>query len=229
MSKVLISASLILYLTLSPIQARADIWGADVAVLGQILQQAILQLAQLKQILQSGQDTLGLIQDINRGINDSLNLLKTMGVNIDPGIYGDLVKIQDALAKIQGTYGIIVPSLDAGVQRDTDQNIAEAIAFNNSMYQYAKEVDQIGETVKTFSHSVSPGGAQKLTAQTLGVMLHVMNQQLRAQATGLKLQAQNLAVQNKKDKDDTRHFLDVSQSLTAAMKQESPKFQVPRF
>ena len=46
--------------------ARADLFGGDVAVLVQILAQAIQQLAQLKAILDNGSDTLGLLRDINR-------------------------------------------------------------------------------------------------------------------------------------------------------------------
>jgi len=229
MKRTFISIVLALTLVFSGPQARADLFGGDVAVLMQILVQAIQQLAQLKAILNNGQDALGLMQEINRGINDSLGLLRTIGVNPDPGIYGGLLKAQDALSKIQSIYGSVVPSLDAGVQQDTDQNVAEAISLNNSIYGYTNEIDQIGEQVKQYSHSVSPGGAQKLTAQTLGVVLHVLNQQLRAQATGLKIQAQNLALENKKEKDSTRHYMEVSQSLKTALKTESPTFTVPRF
>ena len=39
---------------------RADMWGADLPILLQILTQTIQQLAQLKAILGTGQDTLGL-------------------------------------------------------------------------------------------------------------------------------------------------------------------------
>ena len=60
-------------------EARGDMFGADVAVLGQILQQNILQLVELKKMLQAGDDTLGLLQDINRGINDSLRMAQTLG------------------------------------------------------------------------------------------------------------------------------------------------------
>lgn len=230
MKRYLFSIFLAVALVISPLKAaKADLFGGDVVVLTQILAQAIQQLIQLKAILSTGNDTLGLLQDINRGINDSLGLLRTVGVNVDPGLYGDLTNAQDAFLKIQGIYGIIVPSIDAGVQRDTDQNVAEAITLNNSLYQYSKEIDEIGEQVKQYSHSVSPGGAQKLTAQTMGVMLHVMNQQLRAQATGLKIQAQGLALSNKKEKDSTRHFMDLSDSLNTALKTEDPKFDIPRF
>jgi hypothetical protein len=126
-------------------------------------------------------------------------------------------------------YGVAVPSQDQQVQQDTDQSVVEAISLNNSMYDYAKDVDELGETIKQYSHDVSPGGAQKLTAQTLGVMLHVMNQGLRAQSTGLKLQAQSLALQNKKEKASTAKFLADAKSLSQEMKKPREYYRIPRF
>ncbi len=229
MKRRILIGLLSLGLSLGPSRARADMFGGDVAVLVQILSNAIQQLAQLKAILNNGADTLGLLQDINRGINDSLALLKTINPNMDPGIYREWDKAQTAIQKLQTIYGIVVSSPEQRVQQDTDQQVAEAIALNNSIYSYVKDVDEIGEAIKQYSHQVSPGGAQKLTAQTLGVMLHVLNTSLRAQATGLKLQAQNLALQNRKEKEMTRHVLANSDALQTAMTNAKPTFSLPRF
>lgn len=216
-------------LLLSTQPARASLFGEETVVLAQILANALQQLAQLKQILDTGKSNLDLIREINRGINDSMNLVRTVYPNIDPGIYKDWQSVQDAVNKLETIYGVADPSLNQRVYRDTDQNVAEAVQLNNSIYQYTQQIDEIGEAIKQASHDVSPGGAQKLTAQTLGVMLHVMNQNLRAQATGLKLQAQSMALQNKKDKDSTREFLSNSETLRVAMKNEKAEFKAPRF
>lgn len=224
-----IAALMIVVTILKPSPARADLFGGDVVVLGQILVQAIQQLAQLKQILSTGKDNLNLIRDLNRGIHDSLNLFRTASPHSDPGLYREWQRAGEALRAIEAIYGVIVPSQDAKVQHDADQSVAEAVALNNSIYSYTRDIDEIGEEIKSYSHSVSPGGAQKLTAQSLGVILHVMNQTLRAQATGLKLQAQTLAIQNHKDKEMTRHIVDSSKTLTTAMKAQAPTFEMPRF
>ncbi|MCM0604498.1 MAG: hypothetical protein KA715_00235 [Xanthomonadaceae bacterium] len=124
---------------------------------------------------------------------------------------------------------LLPPSPEAKIQHDTDQNIAEAIKLNNSTYDYAKQIDQIGEEVKNYSHTVSPGGAQKLTAQTLGVVLHVLNQTLRTQSTGLKLHAQEVALQNHREKEQTRQILTETDSLKNAMQSQPVAFEFPRF
>lgn len=209
--------------------ARADLFGGDVAVLVQILAQAIQQLAQLKAILQNGSDTLGLLRDINRGINDSLSLIRTISPYVSPGVYGDLKKVEDVLRKFSDIYGIVVDSPDAKAQSSVDQSVAEAVALNGAIYDYTKQIDQIGEDIKSFSHSVSPGGAQKLTAQSLGVVIHVLTQSLRAQGTLLKLQAQSIALTNKHEKDSTAQYLSAAGALTKVMQSNESQFQRPRF
>jgi hypothetical protein len=212
-----------------PQPARADLFGGDVVVLTQILAQAIMQLAKLRDLMGNAQSHLDLIRQINQGINDSLRLLKTIDPNLDPGIYKEWATVNDALSRLTDIYGFVPESPEARVQKDTDQGIAEAVTFNNSFYKYSEAYDVVAERIKEASHSVSPGGAQKLTAQALGVVIQLMNQQLRAQSSGMKLQAHQLALENRKDKAETKLFVDNKDSLRAAMKSEKVRFQQPRF
>lgn len=218
-----------LALVFTPTTGRADMWGGDLIYLAQILANAVQQLAQLKEILGNGRDNLNLIREINRGINDSLGIVRTIYPNIDPGLYKDWDRIDQALRGLEQIYGAVTPSQDARVQRDTDQSVAEAISLNNSIYKYTSDIDKIGEAIKQYSQAVSPGGAQKLTAESLGVMLTVMNQSLRTQATGLKIQAQALALQNHREKEMTRHMMDISGQLGDSLKTQSPDYKLPRF
>lgn len=204
-------------------------FGEETVVLAQILANAVQQLAQLKSLLDNGKDSLNLLRDINRGINDSLTLIRTISPNTDPGLYKDWDKVSNALTQLETIYGIAVESKDLKVQNDTDQSVAEAISLNNSIYKYTAQIDQIGELIKAESHAVSPGGAVKLTAQSLGVMLNLQNEMLRTQGTGLKLQAQALALQNRKDKERTRQMVDGANNLNSALAGVSPTFELPRF
>ena len=208
---------------------RCDMWGADIPILMDILAQDVQQLIQLKAMLQNSGDTLDLLREINRGINDSLSMAQTLGLRVDPGIYRDLRTVDQATQGLESIYGTVTDSQVAPVQRNTDQTIAEAISFNNDLNDYAFRLDQIGEQIKQYSHSVSPGGAEKLTAESLGVMIHVLNQQMRAQGQGLKLQAQAMAIANKKEKDQTSEYLNEGQNLKMKMVNLNPEFKVMRF
>lgn len=210
-------------------QSRADLFGADVAVLTQILAQAIAQLQQLKMILKDGQDSLNLMRDVNAGIFETLQVLESVSKHTDPGLYGDLKNVDEVARKVRELYGIVTDSPLRDSQTTTDQTIAEAIEFNNDTYKYSKDLDVIGEQIKAFADQASPGRAQKLTAQSLGVVIHVMNQQLRAQATGLKLQAQALAVQNKKAKEETTEYLSQTKVIGESLGQYNFQPRLPRF
>jgi hypothetical protein len=209
--------------------ARADLFGGDVVVLSQIFINAVEQLAKLRQMVSAGKDNLDLLRDINKGISDSLNLIRTASPQTDPGLYKNWREVQESLRNLENLYGIVVPSNDEHVQRDADQSIAEAITMNNSIYEYTKQIDEIGELIKQQSHFVSPAGAAKLTAQSMGVMLHVQNESLRAQAMSLKLQAQAFATENRQAKDRTRQMLEGAENLNVALAGVRPTFQLPRF
>jgi hypothetical protein len=208
---------------------RADLFGGDVVVLTQILANAIQQLSKLQSIIGTAQSNLDLVRQINQGINDSLNLIKKINPNVDPGLYGDWESSQDALGKLGQIYGEVPNSNESKVQKDTDQSVAEAITFNNQFYKYTKELDSIGEQIQSQSHAVSPGGAAKLSAQALGVIVQILNQNLRAQSSLLKIQAQEMAISNKKEKAQTKHFLASGQELENSMKSEVFNTPVPRF
>ena len=222
--------SLVIALSLLiPSMGHADLFGADVGVLMQILAEDIQQLIQLEGILKNNQENLDLLRDINRGINDSLAMIRTISPYINPGQYGELKKVQDVLQKFGIVFGTVVNSPDAPAQRSVDTAVAEAVTMNSAIFDYTKQTDEIGEQIKSFSHSVSPGGAAKLTAESLGVILHVMNQQLRAQGVLLNLQAQSLAQTNKREKDHTAQFLQSAGDISEALENSNPTFERPRF
>jgi hypothetical protein len=229
MKKRIVTGLVLLVFAFSPSASRADMFGGDVAVLTQILANALMQLARLKSILDTGQDSLNLMRDIYKGINDSLNLIHTLDPNPDPGLYREWQQVDTALREVGIVYGLSVPSENARVQNDADRSVAEAITLNNSMYDYSRQSYELGEQIKSYSHSTSPAGAQKLTAQALGVMLQMLSQNLRAQSTGLKLQAQTLAIQNRKDKELTKRRLEESETVVNEMKTQKSSFAIPRF
>ncbi len=229
MKKYLCMILIIVTAGLAPNSASADFWGGDVVILTQILAQTIAQLAQLKAILKNGGDTLGLLEEVNKGINDSLNLASTLGIRVDPGLYKNLRDVGGALSLVENVFGRAVDSPLATSQRNTDRTVAEAISFNNELDDYTRNLDRVGEDIKIYSHQVSPGGAAKLTAESMGVMIHVMNQHIRATGQGLKLQAQALAMQNKHEKDQTNEYLNQASTLKRKMMSLEAPFEIPRF
>lgn len=190
----------------APKPAKADLFGGDVAVLMQILANAIQQLAQLQQILSTGGDTLGLLRDINRGIRDGLTVLQMMNPRFNPGIYGNLETADQVLRIIDDLYGKIPQTAELRLQQAQDQSASEKISMNGTLFRFADQADEESKRIFAHSQNVSPQGAAKLTAQSLAVLIGVSTQVLRSNSMMLKTMGENMALQNRKEKLQSSQF-----------------------
>ena len=204
--KRLIAVPTICLCLLFPKSANADLFGGDVAVLMQILVQAIQQLAQLQQIFSNGKDTLGLLHDINRGVREGLSLIQIINPKFNPGMYGDLGQADQVLRMIQDLYGKIPDTADARMQASQDQSVAESLAMHGNLYRYADQVDMESQRILEHAQVVSPQGAGKLQAQSLAVLIGVTTQVLRTNSAMLKLMAENMALSNRREKIGAEQF-----------------------
>jgi uncharacterized protein YaaN involved in tellurite resistance len=175
----------------------------------------------------NGQDTLNYLHDINRGIADAMRITRTMNTTVQPGILSDLQSTEDILSRLQDLYGRIPRTSEAAVQQTTDQSVAEAIQIHNQVYQYADQVDPEAERIKDYARDVSPLGAQKLSAQALGVLINVMNQILRTNGAMLKLQSEQLAMSNKREKLNSEQFKTQYDDLSQAFGSLKSQYQLP--
>jgi hypothetical protein len=75
---------------------------------------------------------------------------------------------------------------------------------------------------------VSPQGAGKLQNQALGVLIGVTTQLLRTQSQMLKLLAQNMAMDNRKEKLQTKEFQENYKSLSDGFKDLPRDTALPR-
>lgn len=189
-----------------PKPASAFSFGADVAVLAQILANAIQQLVQLKQILSTGSDTLGLMRDINRGIRDGITVLRIINPKFNPGIYGSLETADQVLRIIDDLYGKIPQTAELRLQQAQDQSASESIAMNGTLFRFADQADEESKRIFAHSQNVSPQGAAKLTAQSLAVLIGVTTQVLRTNSMILKSMGENMALQNRKEKLQSSQF-----------------------
>lgn len=209
-------------------QANAFSFGADVAVLAQILAKSVMQLEQLRQILQSGSDQLNLIRDVNEGLDRTVRLIRLVDPKFDPGVYRDFKDIGRAVREIEEIYGIVTKGPDQRAQRRMDRVIAEALTNNSSVYDYAKTTEDFGERLHSRSQGASPKSAQRLSAQSLGVVVGQMSQSLRGQATANKLQAQSMIDQNRKNKLQTKQVQNASSDLSESFRKFKPRFELPK-
>lgn len=201
-----LAIAILIFATLFPMTATADLFGGDVVVLTQILAQTMQQLIQLKAILGNSQDTLGLLQDINRGIKDGLAVIHIINPGFQPGILGnidDVGRLRDVLSQI---YGVIPHTPEEQMQTTHDQTVAESLSMNSQLYRYADQVDQERDRIIAHSQEVNPQGAAKLQNQAIAVLIGVSTQLLRTNSAMLKIMAENMALQNKREKLSSEQF-----------------------
>ncbi len=201
-------------LLLSPNPAKADLFGGDVLVLTQILAQAIQTVITLKSVLENGKDSLDLLRDINAGVRSGLDLIRIVNPNFNPGVYGNLNDADSVLRALQAVYGTIPQGMDEDLMKSQDQSVAEVISMNRNLYDYADQVDREKEKILFHAQVVSPQGAGKLQNQALGVLIGVTTQLLRTQSQMLKIMAQNMAYDNRKEKLATQNFQENYQGLS---------------
>ena len=207
--------------------ARADMFGGDVVILAQILSNAVQQLIQLQNILSTGNDTFGLLREINSGVRNGLTTIQYINPKFNPGLYGNLRTADEVMSVINSLYGRIPVTAESKLQSLQDRSVAESIAMNSAMFQFADQVDL--ESKRIFNHSqvVSPQGAGKLTAQSIAVLIGVSSQVLRSNSMILKMMGQNLALENKRDKIESSQFKSQYDGLSSALGDlpKDPKLQ----
>lgn len=189
----------------SAIPARADFWGGDLPLLANILVQAIQQVAQLQAILGNGKDSLNFMRDINQGLRDAMRLQATLNRTLKSGNW-NLADVNDILHQMEELYGRIPITAEAKTQSMHDMTVAESIQLHNDAFRYADQVDGEAERMKQYAEQASPQGAAKAGLQAQGVQIHVMNQILRTNAALLKVQSEQLAMQNRKSKLQSEQF-----------------------
>lgn len=208
--------------------AKADMFGGDVVVLTQILVQSIQTVLQLKAMLETGHDTLDLLRDVNSGVRSGLDFIRIVNPNFNPGVYGNLSDADSVLRAIQGLYGTVPKGMDEDLMTAQDQSVAEVISMNRNLYDYADQVDREKDRIIYHASVVSPQGAGKLQGQALGVMIGVMTQLLRSQSQMLKIMAQNMAMENRKEKLSTQSFQENYRSLSTGFKELPHETKLPR-
>lgn len=228
MRKKLIAIVISMTLILSPTISRADLFGGDVVVLTQILVQAIQTVLQLKSILENGKDTLDLMRDINAGVKSGLDLVHIINPNFNPGVYGNLRDAESVLRALQDVYGKIPEGMDQELMKSQDQSVAEVISMNRNLYDYADSVDREKERILFHAQVVSPQGAGKLQNQALGVLIGVTTQLLRTQSQMLKIMAQNMAFDNRKEKIQTQNFQENYQGISNGFQGLPKNTKLPR-
>lgn len=225
LKKALTSAIVTSLIVISP-HGKADMFGGDVVVLTQILANAIQQLIQLREIMQTGGDTLDLMKEINQGIKNGLDAIRMINPKFNPGLYGNLNTAEQVLNVIEDLYGKIPQTRESRLLEAQDRSVAESIAMNSSLYQFADQADKESQRIMDHAAVVNPQGAGKLTAQSIAVLIGVTTQVLRTNSMMLKMMGQDMALSNRKGKLQAEQFKEQYEGISESAGQLPRKMKL---
>lgn len=194
-------------MVLTPATSQADFWGGDLPLLAEIVVNTLQQITKLQSIIGNGKESLGYLRDINAGLQDALNLQRTLNMTFRPGVLGGINSPEQLLEIVRNLYGAIPSTQMTDMEQLHDQSVAESLTLHNQAFDYADQVDPEAEKIKDYSHNASPAGASKLTAESIGVLITVADQILRTNAAILKINSEQLALQNEKEKLGSQQFV----------------------
>ncbi len=203
--------STITLLLLSP-PARADFWGGDVVVLAKILAQNIKDYQQFREMVRQDQNMSGYLRAINKGLANSIGLLGTLPVR-DDQILAGLNDFKEATKEITKIYGRVPKSTAAALELLNDRTVAESLQMATSFKQYSAEQETNSALIIAQAPRASLKGAARMQAQTSGEILASLSQLIRLNTQMLKLQSEQLAMNNKHGKDQVASFQKVNRDL----------------
>jgi hypothetical protein len=218
---------ILIFVVAMPLRARADFWGGDLPLLAQILSESIMEVENLQMLLGTSKDSLNYLHDLNSGLRDAMQLMRTMNQTLKPGNLSNLNNVNDLIHELEQIYGRIPSTSEAKLQSTHDLTVAESIDLHNNAFRYADQVDPEAERIKDYASQASPQGAARAGLQAQGMQIHVLNQILRTNAALLKVQSENLAMQNRKSKMQSEQFRGQYNDLSRSLVEFTPGFDLP--
>lgn len=208
--------------------AHADIFGGDVAVLMQILQENIRHYYQLQQMIQQGRDADQYLRWINTGLDNSIGLLQSLPIR-DEKVLADLKEFRSAMGKVQGIYGQIPQSPEEALHLLHDQTVAESLRMANDFKDFSDNQEKNSEIIAVQAREASPKGAVRMQAEMSAEILRSVSQLIRLNTQMLKLQSEQLAMNNKISKDGVANFQKLNRDLGSGFSNFNPDMKLTRF
>ncbi len=196
--------------------AKADIWGADVGVLLQILVQSIQTVAQLQSVLRTARETTAILDEMNRGVKEVLRLANTAHIPLPPQVYETADRIDEAVRLAHAQYGF-PPDRAPLKDRNEFRNGIEGLFISQDAFDYSTFLDRAGEQVKSSAVLANQASATRLTAETLGVVVHAISHSNRIQAKTLQIESTKRLEESARSAAQFESFMDTGDSLRRQM------------
>ncbi len=213
MKKAWLSLMVTVLVLAAPIrQAHADIWGGDVVVLTQILAETIEEIYKIEQLIGKASDTVNLLEDLNRGVKDVLRLADTAHVPLPPGVYAQAKTIDQAVWQAHALYGEMTQHSPDYTKTHYKSGV-EGLSLSQDTFDYSTFLDDQGERVKYSAVDADQVSATRLTAETMGVLLHSISHSNRLQAKELEMSSSDRIENSAKEDAKFESYVNTQQHI----------------
>ena len=193
------------------------LFGEDIPFLIQIITQAIAQVKELQSIIGSAQETASVLEEMNRGVKDVLVLANTAHVPLPPQVYENAKQIDAATQLASSLYGNVSDHAPA-YTRTQYQSGVEGLFLSEDALSYSSFLDDQGTSVKNAATAANQATATRLSAETLGVLLHAVSHENRLQAKQLEIQSTNRIEDSAKEQEKLESFTATQDAIEQDMR-----------
>lgn len=200
----------------------------QVTYLIKILEENYRRFYQLKQIIDLSRNQNDFLRQLNAGLDNSIGLLDSMPIK-DEKVLAELRSFRQSVAKVTSLYGVIPQSPEQGLQLLHDQSVAESLKMANEFKDYSEVQERNSRIIASQARQASPKGAVRMQAETSAEILQSLSQLIRLNTQMLKLQSEQLALNNKSSKEGVANFQRVNRDLGTGFSRFKPQMNLVRF
>lgn len=200
----------------------------QVTYLIKILEENYRRFYQLKQIIDLSRNQNDFLRQLNAGLDNSIGILDSMPIK-DERVLAELRNFRQSVAKVTALYGAIPQSPEQALQLLHDQSVAESLKMANEFKDYSEVQERNSRIIASQARQASPKGAVRMQAETSAEILQSLSQLIRLNTQMLKLQSEQLALNNKSSKEGVANFQRVNRDLGTGFSRFKPQMNLVRF
>lgn len=187
MKRILIAAFL-----LCPFQAKADLWGADLPLLAEIVFNTLHTMMELEKQSQFLNDELA-------GIKDRIDRIRTIADVVQPSTWDQWKDPREAIRRLRLIYYTMPKEYRSEKSDMIEEELSKAMNMVGRMSAEASTTFRSGKELERRGADASPGVAQKLTASGVGTLIALESQSTVIQSHITSLLTQMLADANERE------------------------------
>lgn len=188
MKKLIVTAALLLL----PFNAKADLWGADLPLLAEIVFNTLHTMMELERQTEQMNDQLA-------GIKDRIDRIKTIADLVQPSNWDKWKDPKEALRRLKVIYHTMPKEYRSEKSDVIEDELSKSMNMVSRISSEADTTFKSGKELERRGADASPGVAQKLTASGVGTLIAMESQNQVIQSHITSLLTQMLADANERE------------------------------